>query len=273
MKKSKKQLNKQSKTTVENSPKSKNTKWEFIISTVASIAAVISVIIAIITVHQMKIDRDAAYKPSILINPTQYEFSWDETGKSNWIASIVNEKAETNIDQEGPLTEDIRIPISVLLEDTEKFSAVNVGVGTATQVVFEWHESNIYNLNDYLIQCDETKKNFMEINNSAVINYNSNIVAMGLPSNVALMYMLPEANETYEISLPTAYYVLIQEIIKSGGKTNDIPYLKLSANYTDIQGNEYTDIFLFNVKLILKVEDESGAGKASFQLVPSFVTQ
>ena len=65
-------------------------------------------------------------------------------------------------------------------------------------------------------------------------------------------------------------FLLIQEIIESGGNTEDIPYMILTATYTDIQGKEYTDIFLFAVKMILRVEDPSGAGKATFQLVPLF---
>jgi hypothetical protein len=110
----------------------------------------------------------------------------------------------------------------------------------------------------------------MEIDEDIKIIYDNKILGMSKPSITAQMYMLPMASETYDIVFPPAYYLLIQEIIKSGGNTEDIPYIILTATYTDIQGKEYTDIFLFAVKIILRVEDASGAGKATFQLVPLF---
>jgi len=246
--------------------KDRTVRWEIIVSMITSVTAIISVFIAIITVCQMKSDRDAAYRPKILINPAQCEFSWDENGKSDWMDSMKNlgvqkDSEESNdILQEGVVTSSI----GVLLD------TVNVGVGTANHIYFEWLESNITKLNEYLIQCDSSKTDFMEIDESIKLIYDDKILGLNLPSTSAQMYMLPMAEESYSLLFPPAYYLLIQEIIKAGGNQDDIPYIILSANYTDIQGKEYTDVFVFAVKITLRVEDTSGSGTASFQLVPLF---
>ena len=251
---------------VENKKASRKISWEFIVSLITSLTAIASIIVSIITVSQMKADRDASYRPKILVNTVQCDISWDETGKCDWMNYLSNlDTAEESEEGEGDPHEGIvTAPIGVLLK------TVNVGVGTAKHIYFEWHESNIFKLNEYLIQCDESKNGFMEIDEDIKIIYDNKILGMSKPSITAQMYMLPMASETYDIVFPPAYYLLIQEIIKSGGNTEDIPYIILTATYTDIQGKEYTDIFLFAVKIILRVEDASGAGKATFQLVPLF---
>lgn len=243
--------------------KSRKINWEFIVSLITSLTAIASIIISIITVSQMKADRDASYRPKILINTVQCDFSWDETGKCDWMNCLSHLDTETESKEEvreGTTT----VPIGVLL------NTVNVGVGTAKHIYFEWHESNIFKLNEYLIQCDESKNGFIKIDRDVKVIYNNKILSMSKPSNIAQTYMLPMASETYDIVFPPAYFLLIQEIIESGGNTEDIPYMILTATYTDIQGKEYTDIFLFAVKMILRVEEPSGAGKATFQLVPLF---
>ena len=246
--------------------KIRTVKWEFIVSIVTSITAIFSVIIAVITVSQMKSDRDAAYRPSILINPVQCEFSWDENGKSDWMDSMKNLGVQNDYEESNDILQEgvVTSPFGVMLD------TVNVGVGTAKHIYFEWLESNITKLNEYLIQCDSSKTDFMKIDEGVKVAYDDRILELNLPSASAQMYMLPSAEESYSLLFPPAYYLLIQEIIKAGGNQDDIPYIILSANYTDIQGEEYTDVFVFAVKITLRVEDTSGAGKASFQLVPLF---
>lgn len=240
-------------------------RWDVIGGVTTSITAIISVFLTVITVYQMKIDRDTSYRPEILINPARREFSWDESGNCDWMDAMSNVDLERESEEEGTLHEGtVTVPIGVIL------NTVNVGVGTAKHIYFEWHESNIYKLNDYLLQCDESKNNFMEIDEAVEVNYGNKTFGLNKPSMVAQMYMLPMASETYDIVFPPAYYLLIQEIIKAGGDAEEIPYIILTANYTDIQGKEYTDIFLFAVKIALRVEDASGAGKATFELVPLF---
>lgn len=247
--------------------------WQYIFDLITSVTAVVSIIISIITVSLMIKDRNAAYRPSILINPTQYNFSWDQHRSLDWINSIVSDKKTENsmeVNADGSITGQIKFPISVIGDGFEQFTAVNVGVGTANQVSFKWHDSNIYNLNNCLIKCDKEKDGFLTIDNSIAFNYNDRIIQMELPSNMSLMYMLPEASESYNLPLPSSYYYLIQEIIMAGGKSEDIPDLILSVSYKDIQGKDYADVYLISVKIQLFEETITGAGSATFQLVPLF---
>jgi len=269
----KKNLNQNSEQICETQEKIKKVDWQYIFGIITSIAAVVSIIISIITVSQMIKDRNAAYRPSILINPAEYSFSWDKDGNIDWIESFTTKQSienEMKENSDGTITGTISVPISVMGNGYEQFTAVNVGVGTAKHVEFQWQGSNIENLYDYLIQCDASKEDFLKIDKSVAFNYNGKIVGMGLPSSTSLMYMLPEANEIYDIPLPSAYYLLIQEIIKSGGTTADIPSLTLSVTYSDIQGNEYIDVFLISIKTQLYTEEPTGSGSATFQLVPLF---
>jgi len=273
MGRTKKGFNKNSNKPCKTNNHKKQINWEFVGSIIAAGAAVISIIISIIIVSQMIKDRNAAYRPSILINPVNYSFSWNENGSIDWIDSLITNNSIENdmeVNSDGSISGTISIPVSFIGDGVEQFTAVNVGVGSAKQVVFQWHESNIEKLYKYLIQCDATKEGFVNFDKSVVFDYNGKIVGMGLPADMSLMYMLPEATEIYEIPLPTSYYLLIQEIIKAGGRSEDIPYLLLSVTYDDIQGNEYTDIFLICTKIQLLTQTATDSGNATFQLVPLF---
>ena len=273
MGRTKKGFNKNSNKPCKTNNHKKQINWEFVGSIIAAGAAVISIIISIITVSQMIKDRNAAYRPSILINPVNYSFSWNENGSIDWIDSLITNNSIENdmeVNSDGSISGTISIPVSFIGDGVEQFTAVNVGVGSAKQVVFQWHESNIEKLYKYLIQCDATKEGFVNFDKSVVFDYNGKIVGMGLPADMSLMYMLPEATEIYEIPLSTSYYLLIQEIIKAGGRSEDIPYLLLSVTYDDIQGNEYTDIFLICTKIQLLTQTATDSGNATFQLVPLF---
>lgn len=268
-------MKKNKKTSIYNSKKnnpSNKIDQKILFNIITAISSIIAIVISIFTLCEMIKDRTAAYKPSVLINPTQYSFSWDSNGNLDWLTSSTPTKYTENelkTTESNKVTGELTIPINILNDNMEQFSAVNVGVGSAKQITFKWHDSNIVNLNNYLIQCDQTKNDFMKINKSVVFDYEGKIIGMGLPSETSLMYMLPEATETYKIPLPTAYYIMIQEIIKSGGN-NNIPYLLLSVDYLDIQGNEYSDTFVIKVQMQIYSEGMDNSGNATFQLIPLF---
>ena len=248
----------------------KTSYWRFIFELIASIVAIFSILISIGTLTEMKIDRKVAYKPTLLFNPAQYEFSWDENGNSELFAISTPDEADTTYKykEDGSITATLKIPVNIIGDGIQQFSIVNVGVGTAKDITFDWNSSNLEKLNTYLIEFDPSKKSFMSSNQSCVFSSNEKIVATSFPESTTLMYMLPEASKEYQLPLPSAYYILIQEIIKSNAYNEDFPPLLLTAKYRDIQNNVYTDVFLIKVKLILREEFPSGAGSATFQLVP-----
>ena len=66
-----------------------------------AVISALSVLFALITVVEMKKDRKAAYKPAVLINPIECEFTWDSNGNEIWMESMAynsTEKIEFNED-------------------------------------------------------------------------------------------------------------------------------------------------------------------------------
>lgn len=236
-----------------------------------AVISALSVLFALITVVEMKKDRKAAYKPAVLINPVECEFTWDSNGNENWLESMAynsTEKIEYN--EDGTFEGTINIPIRAISEGgLEKITTVNAGVGNARDIIFEWDKNNINRLNEYLIKCNEQKKEFMNIDKSVVFSFNNGLVMTDIPGKHGLMYMVSNADETYNIPIPTAYSVLVHEIIKTKNYGEDIPYLLLFAKYYDVLGNKTEDVFLIQIEPKFIKEDETGSGKAIFQLTPA----
>ena len=257
-----------------NEKKSIKERWSKIelsdkINIVLAVISFVSLVLVGVTVHEMIVDRKSAYRPTILINPIELEFSWDANGKEEWVVSSKVESSQS-YDENGALTGTVSVPMTILPNDgLEKFSAVNVGVGIAKEVVFEWGTKNAQDLNDFLVQCDSTKKDFFQMKESASFSYEEGLVITDIPNNTRLMYMLADAEETYSMYLPSVYSLLIHETIKTNNHNNKFPPLLLSASFYDIQGNKYTEVFLIQIQKTFYEEDETGAGKARYRLVPA----
>lgn len=230
-----------------------------------------TLIFAILTLVEMVKERNATYEPSILINPTEYSFTWNEEGVEDWLEFSSTPKDEQTINsKDGVIYGNVSIPITVLYEgELEKLSTINVGVGTARDVVFEWSEHNLDDLNEFLIRCDESKKDFFKIDQSATFSYEQGLLVTNTVKSSRLMYMLANAQETYNINLPSIYSVLIHEIIKTNNHNNDIPPLLLTARYFDVQGQEKNEVFLIIIDIVLYEQDISGAGIAKYKLIPA----
>lgn len=242
-----------------------------VISIISAGISLISVIFVALTLHEMKTDRNAAYMPKILLNPSEISFSWDENGKEARYNLKDNENNDTfEIDENGNIKGSLEIPVSYLSDyKSENFDVVNLGVGNARDVVFKWHEDNITKLNDCLIECNPTKSEFLKVDKSAVFDFDGNIVMTSVPLDYRIMYMLANAQETYKLTIPMAYSILIHEIIKSSPYDKELPYLILTAKYFDVQGNEHNEIFLVQIKRLISTTDKTGAGEAVYQLIPA----
>lgn len=242
------------------------------INIVIAVFSAIAVFFSFLTVVEMRKDRKAAYKPALLINPLEYKFSWNENGNENWIEDMsYNSTEKFDYKEDGTIEGTISVPIRAICEGgMESIAVVNIGAGNARDVVFEWDKNNINRLNEYLISCDETKKEFMSADQSVAFSLGNGIVATDVPDKYGLMYMVAEANETYDVPFPMAYSVLIHEIIKTKKYDDNLPYLVLTAKYHDILGNENMDVFLLQIKPKLVLQNETGDGSATFQLVPAF---
>lgn len=243
-------------------------KWKKIklsdkINLFLAICTVISLVLVTLTLLEMIKDRNTAYKPAIAINPIEQSFTWNTTGEETGLISLDEEQVTSKKDEEKNSAGEASF------NGLEKISILNIGVGTAKDVVFEWHSSNIDRLNEYLLECDPSKTDFLVKKERVVFNYNEKKISTGLPTKMRLMYMLPEAQEEYTLSIPIVYSRLIHEIIKTGKHHNEIPYLILSVTYYDIQNKKHIDVFLINVDLLMSQHEETGAGSAVYMLVPT----
>lgn len=241
-----------------------------IINIIMAVLTFLSLIIVALTLHEMKVERNATYKPRVLLNPTEVSFSWDSDGNEE--RTNISESTSSNfeIDENGNINGSISIPLSYLTDyKAETFDVVNLGVGNARDVVFEWHEENITKLNDFLIECDPTKKDFLKIDKSAVFDIDGSMIMTNLPSNYRVMYMIANAQETYKLTLPMSYSILIHEIIKTGPHDKELPFLLLTAKYFDVQDKEHMNLFLIKIEPMFFSSDETGAGEAIYQLVPA----
>jgi len=86
------------------------------------------------------------------------------------------------------------------------------------------------------------------------------------------MYMLPNAAETYTLPLPTAYSILIHEIMKCSTLPKDM-YIVLYAEYTDIQNNSMKDAFYVVLSRTGYESAEDNSGSAMYQLTPTLLTE
>lgn len=233
----------------------------------------LSVVGVIFTLHEMRVQRNASYNPSIVFNPVEVTFEWDKDGNESWI-TIDNQKVEssTQINEDGSISGTIQIPIVSLMDSFTEYSVVNVGVGTAKNIVFHWNENNTQKLYEYLLLCSPEKSDFCVIGEmSDNFSINNTLVMTNKESKVQLMYMLPEAEETYSLLFPPQYTLLINEAIKSGGmKGDNNPYLTLKVSYQDIQGNTKSDLIIVLIKRTLLEEKPDGSGKATYQLIQAF---
>lgn len=242
------------------------------INALMAVLTLLSVILAFCTVRQMQKDREMAYMPSILINPTEYSFSWDKDGHETWY-DLEKGNVETDYADDGTINASFSIPMK-LFADThlETFSIVNTGVGTARDISLTWVKDNTQRLFEYLVEHNPEKEHFCQIGKSVSFEYEEGLVITELETDSLLLYALPNAAETYTIPLPAQYTILIHEIIKCNKHGDNLPNIFLQMSYFDISGNKKEFLINIRIKKLLFEEDVNGAGCATYQLIPLFPT-
>lgn len=243
-----------------------------IIQIVIAMFTFFSLIGVVFTLREMQADRNAAYKPTILMNATEYTISWDSDGNEDWLASLPNEpNSSYKVNDDGSVSGTISLPVNIFPNNgMENFTVVNIGVGAAKDIYFEWDKNNLSRLSDYLIDCDPSKYDFCSFGESAVFSFDKGLVVTDIDSNVRLMYMLPNASETYTLPLPTAYSVLIHEIMKCSSLPEHM-YIVLYAEYSDVQGKSTRDAFLVTLNRSYYEGSKDNSGSATYQLTPTLL--
>lgn len=245
-----------------------------IIQIIMAILTVFSLIGVVLTLREMQTDRNAAYKPTILMNASDFNISWDSNGEEDWLVSLPDKSNSSyKINADGSITGTVDIPVNIFPNNgLESFTVVNLGVGAAKDIYFEWDQTNLSRLSNYLAECNPSKENFCTFGESAVFSFDKGLVVTDIDSGFRLMYMLPNAMETYTLPLPTAYSVLIHEIMKC----NSLPehmYIVLYAEYSDVQNNSIKDAFYITINRTGFKIAEDNSGSAIYQLTPTLLIE
>ena len=184
-----------------------------IISIITVALALISIFISVWTVREMIRDRNAAYSPDILMNPIEISFSWDQDGTETWLSAPDNSVDPTIIDNgDGTYTVKDQISLQAIVSEyINKYSVVNIGVGSAKNITFSWDSGNIQRLLDCLIACDPSKTDFCQVGNESItFSYSDSdhFVQVNREQTTHLMYMLPQSatDDEYSIGFPLALY-------------------------------------------------------------------
>lgn len=154
----------------------------------------------------------------------------------------------------------------------ESFTAVNIGVGAARDVCFEWDAKNLLLLSDYLTACNPSKSDFCTFGESATFSFDERLIVTDIAHSTRLMYMLPDATETYTLPLPAAYSILIHEIMKCPVLPKNL-HIILYAEYFDIQGKHSRDTVDIAINRIYYESKLDGSGAATYQLTPTLLTE
>lgn len=233
----------------------------------------LSLVGVFLTLHEMQIERDAAYKPTILMNAVDYQISWNANGEEEWVSSLPNESNSSHeVNENGEITRTISLPVNIFPNNgLETFTVVNIGVGAAKDIYFKWDKNNIAYLCNYLAECDPSKSDFCTFGESAAFSFGGRVVVTDVDRDVRLMYMLPEAAETYSLPLPTAYSILIHEIMKCSVLPEPL-HITLYAEYSDVQGKRFRDVFYVAVNRTFYTNETDNSGNASYQLAPTLLT-
>lgn len=245
-----------------------------IIQIIMAVLTGFSLIGVVLTLREMQADRNAAYKPTILMNASDFNISWDSKGEEDWLVSLPDKSNSSyKVNDDGSITGTVDIPVNIFPNNgLERFTVVNLGVGAAKDIYFEWDQTNLSRLSNYLAECNPSKENFCTFGESAVFSFDKGLVVTDIDSGFRLMYMLPNAVETYTLPLPTAYSVLMHEIMKC----NSLPehmYIVLYAEYSDVQNTSIKDTFYITINRTAFKSAEDNSGSAIYQLTPTLLIE
>lgn len=239
-----------------------------------AVMACLSFIGVLLTLNEMRKDRDAAYNPAVLMNAADFQISWDANGEENWLSSLPkNSDGSYEVNEDGSITGTFSLPVNIFPNgELESFTTVNIGIGTARDICFEWDQNNLLLLTNYLSVCNPSKSNFCTFDKSVAFSFGGRLIVTNIEQSSRLMYMLPDATETYILPLPMAYSILIHETMKCTSLPENL-HIILYVEYSDIQGKRSRDAIYIAINRIYFENDADGSGAAAYQLAPSLLIE
>jgi hypothetical protein len=216
-----------------------------------AISTIVSMVLVFFTLREMQIARDRSYAPKLVIEDKDVSIAWsssNETDSSSMANPYVSDDEMIN-------------PLSV------RIKCYNIGVGVAQDIQLHFPVNNFENLFNYLeTQFPNNDYKYEQFGN--MVWYTIDGVGFGIPAtpNFSKVYLLPNAEETFEFGL-SFYLDIVREIyVKSGTGVLGIPNIQLIVSYKDIQGKLYEENILLGIENIIMGSDENGNGYATYRI-------
>ena len=224
------------------------------IAMLTNLATIISVIIVLLTLREMQIQRNNAYRPDIVFESVSVHFIWGQHDKyfSSVHGCLSNPFAKGDF---NPYY--LQIPLK------------NIGVGVAKNITYSIDASSFIELLDYLNGIsDENNYTYDEMDDGSLFLRNGQwqrMVSSTLNSKV--LYLLPNAEETYDFYIPEVYLELLKNIYLScGDEPHNIPAIKINLSFEDVQGVRYTNTVFLTIGTYFYWEDADGNGSSSCRI-------
>jgi len=213
----------------------------------------ISILLVLLTLFEMKISRNNAYLPDILFNNTTFAVTWNENGFTllGQTDDEMSKKLITWVDH---------------VNEIPKIKLTNIGVGTAKYVQIEWEYDNLETLVEYLYEVnDKATFTFRRYGESDNLIINDNIYTSSKPYR-EIAYMKNESEEEL-IVFPYEYWECIREsCIHHEDLYLPIPDLQLVLRYSDVQGKRYTVKKTITIDPLMRVVNPDNSGYAVFEI-------
>lgn len=219
-----------------------------LIALIASVAGFVSALATLLTVSEMRRQREGSYKPIFLFKTTYLaHLIKNKTNKFIVTTEAVDKDAFENSPQKMQFDEFIPIHFH------------NIGLGSAKSVSFKWNydltgfESNFEKVSAYIVT-----KNDKEGFGIETIDGSSNQwVARKHKDDSILEFVLPVYNkqETFSIPIPTIYHDILETLLSGISKSNkeihtlDLPNMFLEVAYLDIENNKFKENYSVSFKI------------------------
>lgn len=216
------------------------------------IISVISTIIVLLTLFEMQAQRNAAYRPDIVLSNSEVAIVWDEN----------NLKTDNGETFEA---------ISKYMNDKENINAIpqmqiyNIGVGTAKDIQIKWNKKeNIKFLSDVLKETENI--NVIYDNQKLEIGEGKEKITIMDSENTNFDFILNLSQNKNKITLPLSYFYLINELYKNNQAEN-APDLFINISYSDIQGKSYSTDLKLSITPAFGTINSDGSGGYVYNII------